>query len=182
MRFDGLHACIIGWSAGSGNIVDCGTFKGTAGRRDGRLGIDLGATEFGEELVLIFGEALTFVKKLIEAADEGFVVRAETADDGAKARLDLVGIFTFKVVVDEDYEGKRKGFDGEKSNLLLDVVFKDAEFIFLEVGNEVAVVIFDGNGQHNESGIKTDNGGRFGRWDCRGLRGDGSWRRDLRLL
>ena len=51
-----------------------GPSKGSARGRNRGPGVDPGAPELGEEFVLILGETFAGVEKLIEAADEGFVV------------------------------------------------------------------------------------------------------------
>ena len=98
------------------------------------------------------------VKKLVEAADKGFVLGAHAADDGFEAGLHLFGVFVLQVVVDQDDHRERKGFGGEDVDVLLDVILEDAELVAAEVRDEFAAVVLDGDGEDDEVGINGDTG------------------------
>jgi hypothetical protein len=177
LPFDGLQARGFGRSAGSGNVINRWSIKWAAWRSRRRTRSDFCAAEFGEKFVLIFSETFARIKILIVAADKRFVVGAETADDGTKTRLDLVGIFGREVVVYKDDKRQRKSFNREKGDLLFDAVFKNSELIFFEIRHEIALAVFHGDGQNNESWIQNDSGWRIGgqrlgidrrlwRWRC----------------
>src|SRR5260370_41624462 len=100
--------------------------------------------EFGEKLVLIASEAFAGMKIHVEAADEGFVVAAEAGNDGGQAGFDLLGVLGLEVVVEENHDGGRKSFGGEKFQALLDVVVEDGDFAGGKSGNEGTGAVFYG--------------------------------------
>ncbi len=112
--------------------------------------------QFGDEFILILGEAFARIEELIEATDKRFVAGAQTSDDRTETGLDLSGIFTLEVVVDQDDHGKRKRVGSKESDLLFDLVFKNTKFIFFQIGNQVAAAILDRDGQKNEGRIQND--------------------------
>ena len=105
--------------------------------------------QFGEEFVLIPSEALTRVKVGIEAADESFIIGAQSRNDGGDTRFDLFGVLRFEVVVEQDDYGQRKGFGREKLDALFDVVVEDAKFVASKIGNETALAVFYGDREKN---------------------------------
>ena len=75
------------------------------------------------------------------------------AGDGAKRGGHLSGLFGFQVVVDEDDERKWEGLCGEDIHGLFHVVVEYAEVGFLEVGDELAELIFHGDGKNDQVGV-----------------------------
>ena len=141
----------VGLVSDSGMTVDGRTVgDGSAGRSASRLAVDGGALELREKLVAVAGKALARVEELIEAADKGLILQAHAAHDGVKAVANLFGILGLEIVVDKDDHRKRKGFRGEEVDVLLDVIFKNAKFVAVEVRNEIAGTVFDGNGQNDQ--------------------------------
>src|SRR5208283_2110568 len=124
LAFDGDQGGVVHGSAGSRGAVDCGAPKrislGCNGR--GGLGRDVLAAQFGDELVLIACEAVTFMKILVKGANESLVAGAHPPNECAQAGLDLVSVLAFQVVVNQDDHGDRIGFGGKRGDLLLDIV------------------------------------------------------------
>src|ERR1700676_311765 len=133
--------------AGSGLAVDGGTAAEWVTRRGGGSArVQLGTAQLGNQFFLILGEAGTFVEELVEAADAGFVVDAEAADDGAEAGFNLVGIFLLQIVIDKYDHRKRNGLGGKRNDVnLFHAILKNAKFIFLQVGHQIASLVFDGD-------------------------------------
>src|SRR6201984_2020557 len=109
------------------------------------------------------------MKVHVEAADESFVIAAEAAEDGGEAGLNLLGVFGFEVVVEQDDNRERESFRGEKFEALFDVVIENAEFAAGEVSDETAFTILYGDGQKHVvygkfQGGLTVGGGLLTRW------------------
>src|SRR5208283_1829280 len=135
----------------------------------GGLGRDVLAAQFGDELVLIACEAVTFMKILVKGANKSLVAGAHPPNDCAQAGLDLVSVLAFQVVVNQDDHGDRIGFGGKRGDLLLDIVIKNAEFVLAEVGYQVAAAVFYRDRDDHRLGDDLDL-----RWSLalgRGLRG-----------
>src|SRR5215471_9786094 len=98
--------------------------------------------QLSEQLVLILDEALPRMKIGIEAADKRFVVGTESGNNGGEAGLDLAGLLSSEVVVQQDHRGDRESLGGEKFDALLDIVVEDAELVASEVGDQSARPIF----------------------------------------
>lgn len=182
LPFDRLEARGIHRSTRSGLVVDRRAIEGTAGRRSGGGRGDFGTAKFGDKFVLIPGETLTFVEGLVEAADEGFVIGAEAADDGTKTGLDLAGVFGLEVIVNENDQRERESLDGEVENLLFDIVLKHAEFVFAKIGYQSTLAVLDGYGQNDKGGIQDDSGGHIGGEGLRRTAGLRRWQLRLRWL
>src|SRR5207244_8767221 len=143
----------VGLVSDSGMTVDGRTVgDGSAGRSAGGRAVDGGALERREKLVAVTGKALARVEELIEAADKGLILQAHAAHDGVKAVPNLFGILGLEIVVDKDDHRKRKGFRGEEVDVLLDVIFKNAKFVAVKIGNEVAGEVCHGDRQDGERG------------------------------
>lgn len=119
--------------------------------------------KFGEEFILIAGKTFAGMKITVETADEGFVIVAEAGNDGRQAGFDLLGVFGLEIVVEEDDDGERECFGGEKFEALFDVVIKDAEFVAGEVGDEMAVAVFYGDRQKDVVHVEFQSGLAVGR-------------------
>src|SRR5260221_1614023 len=140
------------------DATDGRPIKRTSGRSHGRLRRETGALQLSEQIILVPGETLPFVEKLIEAADEGFVAGAEAADDRRQAGLHLLLVFAFQVVVNQDDQGKRHGLNGKTPNLLLHVVFQDAKFIPAQIRNQITVAVFHRDGDNDRVCDDPDRG------------------------
>lgn len=105
--------------------------------------------QLGEEFILVACEALAGMKVAVEAADESFVIAAEAAENGGEAGLDLLRVFGFEVIIEQDDDGEREGFRGEKFQALFDVIIENAKFAAGQVGDEPALAVLDGDGQKN---------------------------------
>src|ERR1700676_1080453 len=136
---------------------DGGTAERVTRRGGGSARVQLGTAQLGNQFFLILGEAGTFVEELVEAADAGFVVDAEAADDGAEAGFNLVGIFLLQIVIDKYDHRKRNGLGGKRNDVdLFHAILKNAEFIFLQVGYQIASLVFDGDRDDDVGGDDFD--------------------------
>src|SRR5215472_381434 len=95
--------------------------RGGRGRRSPAI-VDARAAQFGQQLVLVVRESFAGVKVGVKAADERFVVDAQTGDDGREARFHLPGILGFEVIVEQNDGGERKRLGGKILQALLHVV------------------------------------------------------------
>ncbi len=95
---------------------------------------------------MVGGKSIAGMEKLIEAADEGFVFQAQPSNHGVEALANFLRVFLFEVVVQQDDHRQRKGFRGKNIDLLLHIIFKHAEFVALQVRNEVAGAVLDRDG------------------------------------
>src|SRR2546422_1165456 len=129
--------------------VDGGSFvDGRAGRRHGRLFVQPGTLQFGDQLVLVADESFALMEKLVEAADKSFIAFAHAGNDGHETVRNLAGVLGFQVVIDEHDHGQGKSFGAEKNNSLFDVVFENAEFFLAQVGDQATGAILH-NDRHN---------------------------------
>lgn len=158
-----------GWrSAGTdgGLSVDGGAGIGTAGVRRGNvgaIGAEAGAVKLGEKLVLIASEAFAGMEIAVEAADEGFVIGAESGDDGRKAGFNLLSIFGLEIVIEEDNDGERESFGGKEFEALFDVVVENAEFVASKIGDEMAVTVLHGDREEDVVHVEFQGGLAVGR-------------------
>jgi len=60
-------------------------------------------------LVGVADETFAFVEKLVKAANESLIVQAQAPNNGTQAVRNLLGIFRFQVVVDEQDHGNGRG-------------------------------------------------------------------------
>ena len=119
---------------------------------------EAGAVEFGDQFILVTGETLARVKVGVEAADEGFIVGTESGNDRGKAGFELLGVLGFQIVVEEDDGRKRESFCGEKLDTLLDVVVENAKLFFVEVGDQAAGGVLNGDRQEDVADIELKGG------------------------
>ncbi len=112
--------------------------------------------QLGYELFLIGSKSFAWIKELIESADECFIVRAQAPNNGAETRLNLVRIFGAEVIVYKHDQGQRKRLNRKESDLLLDIVFKYAEFILPNIGNKSSAAVFDGDRQNDQRGVQSN--------------------------
>ena len=116
----------------------------------------LDAYEIGPDFVEIAGEFVLRMKVEIETADEDFIGGTDATGDGAESRRHLCGVFGSEVVVNENDEREREGFLGEDIDGLLDVVVENVEFGLAKVGDEIALLVLDGDGEDDEVGVYGD--------------------------
>src|SRR5579864_2674453 len=105
------------------------------------------------------------MEKFVEAADERFIFQAQPPDHGIEALANLMRILLFQVVVKKYDHRQWESLGGEHIDLLFHIIFKHAEFVALQVRNEIAGTVLHRDGQNDQVGVHADFGSRVAwRW------------------
>ena len=100
--------------------------------------------QLGKELVVVERKIRNGIRKLIVGDQRDFVRRPEATGNSHQALLYLVGRLDRKIVIDQNHRGQWERIGSKKSDLLLDVVAIDAEFVAAEVARWAPIVTLSG--------------------------------------
>src|SRR5258707_10730574 len=110
------------------------------------------------------------MEKFVEAADKRLVIQAKPPNHRIQALANLLPVLFLEVVVEKNDHRQRKSFRGKDINFLFDIVFKDAEFVPLQICNEIARAVLHRYRKNNEVGADADLRSRLARGRRGGLR------------